>query len=43
MFLVSAMDDVEILFTRNKQCNEDTSVGSTEEPLMIKLAYFLWN
>ena len=42
MFLVSVMDDVEILFTRNKQCNEDTGVGSTGEPPMIKLAYFLW-
>ena len=31
MFLVSVMDDVE-----------DTSVGSTGEPPMIKLAYFLW-
>ena len=43
MFLVSMMDGLEILFTRNKQCNEDTGVGSTKEPLMLKLAYFSWN
>ena len=43
MFFVSAMDDVEILFTRNKQGNEDTGVGSTKEHPMIKLPYFLWN
>ena len=43
MFLVSMMDDVEILFTRNKQCGEDTNVGSTEEPSMLKLAQFSWN
>ena len=43
MFLVSTMDDVEILFTRNKQYNEDTDVGSTREPPMLKLAYFSWN
>ena len=41
--LVSTMDDVEILFTRNKQCNEDTGVGSTGESPMLKLAYFSWN
>ena len=43
MFLISTMDDVEILFTRNKQYNEDTDVGSTRESLMLKLAYFSWN
>ena len=43
MFLVSTMDDVEILFTRNKQSSEDTSVGSTGESLILKLAYFSWN
>ena len=43
MFLVSTMDDVEILFTRNKQYNEDTDVGSTRKPPMLKLAYFSWN
>ena len=43
MFLVSTMDGVEIRFTRKKQCSEDTSVGSTKEPLMLKLAYFSWN
>ena len=43
MFLVSTMDDVEILFTRNKQYTEDTDVGSTREPPMLKLAYFSWN
>ena len=43
MFLVSVMDDLEIPFTRNKQCSEDTGVGSIREPLMFKLAYFSWN
>ena len=43
MFLVSTMDGVEIRFTRKKQCSEDTNVGSTKEPLMLKLAYFSWN
>ena len=43
MFLISATDNVEILFTRNKQCNEDIGVGSTRERPMIKLPYFLWN
>ena len=42
-FLVSTMDDVEILFTRNKQSSEDTDVGSTEKPPILKLAYFSWN
>ena len=43
MFLVNTMDGVEIRFTRKKQCSEDTSVGSSKEPLMLKLAYFSWN
>ena len=37
------MDDEEILFTRNKQSSEDTDVGSTEKPPILKLAYFSWN
>ena len=43
MFLVNTMDDVEILFTRNKQSSEDTGVGSIEKPPMLTLAYFSWN
>ena len=43
MFLVSTIDSLEILFTRNKQCNEDIDMGSTGEPPMLKLAYLSWN